>query len=122
MTNQTPSTVSELYPSRWLNANDLDGRSFVVDIQAVTLEELYSRQTKKKELKAVLDFGRTKRFALNPTQCRAVAAVVQDERFASWPGAQITIAPGMSHNRKPTIIISPAPAPQETAVVDFEEE
>lgn len=116
----TPQTISELYPSKWLRAADLNGRSFVVTILVVSLEELRNPRTHKNELKAVLDFGRSKRMALNPTQCWAIADIAQDEHFSAWPDTRITISPGLAHNGKRTIVISPAPAPQVTAVDEEE--
>jgi hypothetical protein len=113
-----PQTVSELYPSKWLKCADLNGRSFTLTIQTVKLEELHNPRTNKKELKAVLDFGRSKRLPLNPTQCHDLTDIAQSERFEEWPGTRITLRPGISHNGKQTIAITPAPPP-ETAVTDF---
>ncbi len=120
MTNQKPKTVSELYPSRWLKADDLNGRSFTLTIHTISIEELHNPRNNKKELNAVLNFGRTKRLILNKTQCRAIADIAQSERFADWVNVRVTLCPGRAHNGKPTIIISLAPAP-ETAVSDEEE-
>ena len=125
MTSQHPQTVSDLYPSRWLKADDLNGRSFTLTVAAISLEELHNPRTNKKEFKAVLDFGRTKRLILNKTQCQAVADIAQSERFEDWPDVRLTLHPGHARNGKATIIINPAPAPQETAVacpVNFDEE
>lgn len=108
----TPQTVSDLYPDPWLRPDDLNGRSCILTIQAVTLENLHNPRTKEKERKAVLDFGRSKRLPLNKTQCLAIAAIAQSEQFADWPDTRITLQSGRAHNGKPTIIITPAPPPE----------
>jgi len=107
----TPRSVSELYPSKWLKADDLNGRSFILTIERVDLEELHNPQTNKKELKAVVGFGRTKRLCLNKTQCQAIADIAQSEFFEAWPGTVITLSPAVARNGKPTIMIRPGPAP-----------
>lgn len=117
-----PQSVSELYPSEWLKPDDLNGRSCILAIQTVTLEELHNPRTNKKGLKAVLDFGRSKRLVLNKTQCQAIADIAQSERFEDWPSTRLTLAPGRAHNGKPTIIITPAPPPAKTDFLSDEEE
>lgn len=117
MPNQHPQTVSDLYPSEWLKPDDLNGRSFTLTIHTITLEQLHNPRTNKKELKAVLDFGRTKRLPLNKTQCLAIADIAQSERFEDWPDTRITLHPATAANGKPTIGIKPAPAPTAAPVV-----
>jgi hypothetical protein len=69
-----PQTVSDLYPSKWLKADDLAGRSVTLTITGVTVEQLHNPRTHRPEPKAILDFGRSKRLPLNQTQGHAIAA------------------------------------------------
>lgn len=107
-----PRTVSELYPSRWLRAADLNGRTVTVTVQRITLEELHNPRTNQRELIAVAHFGRSKDLALNKTQCLAIADITGSEAFSDWHGRAITLRPGTARNGKPTIDILPPPAPE----------
>ncbi len=113
-----PRTVSELYPSRWLRAADLNGRTVTVTIQRITLEELHNPRTNQRELVAVAHFGRSKDLALNKTQCTAVADIVGSEIFIDWHGRAVTLRPGTARNGKPTIDILPPPAPEPEPVAN----
>ena len=58
----------------------------------------------------VLTFERaTKRLICNKTQTWAAMEAIGDERFADWIGHSLTLAPGIGHTGKPTIIVTPAP-------------
>lgn len=110
-----PQTVSELFPSPWLHHDDLNGRTFVVTIRRVEFDNFLEKPGQhngKKILKAILDFGRSKKLILNKTQCEEIADITGSEAFKDWPGRRITLAPGLSHNNKPTIKITPPPAPK----------
>ncbi len=106
-----PKTVSELFPSKWLKAVDLE-KPISIEIVSVGFESVYDAQTREHVLKLVVGFkGAQKRIIPNKTQCEAVWAITASERFADWVGYTITLAPGRANNGKPTIVIS-APAPQ----------
>jgi hypothetical protein len=101
-----PTTVSELYPSRWLSTDDLQNRSYTLTIDRVDFEAIYSPITKSHELKAYLVFTNAKKnMILNVTQCHQLTAVFQSERFADWKG-EIMISPARAPNGKRTIAIS----------------
>lgn len=101
-------TVSDLFPSKWLCADDLAGRAITVTISAVTLEEIRQRNGAS-ELKAVLAFERAhKRLILNKTQALAIAGALCSEVLADWRGQRIQMRAGQAPNGKPTIVISPA--------------
>lgn len=106
---RAPQTVSDLFPSKWLAADDLAGRAVVVQIAQVSLEEIRQRDGKY-ELKAVVTFERAhKRLILNKTQAQAIATLARSEVFADWPGQRIQLIAGRAPNGKPTIVISQAP-------------
>jgi hypothetical protein len=129
-----PSSVSELYPSKWVKAEDLAGRTATVKITAVTVEtfrqpdgsskhsssfqaghlnevETFRQPDGSSKVSAVLSFeGKAKRMILNKTQCQALTDLTGSERFTDWVGRVITLAPATAQNGKPTIAIRPAPA------------
>ena len=100
-----PETVTELYPSPWLKAEDLDGRAVTVTIKAVDLEDFRLPDGTHKPA-AVLTFERaSKRLILNKTMCRAILAIAGSERFIDWVGQRVTLAPATAPNGRPTIDI-----------------
>ena len=105
-----PSSVSELYPSKWVKAEDLAGRTATVKITAVTVET-FRQPDGSSKVSAVLSFeGKAKRMILNKTQCQALTDLTGSERFTDWVGRVTTLAPATAQNGKPTIAIRPAPA------------
>ncbi len=119
--NPTPRTVSDLFPSPWLKAEDLAGRAVVVKIVAAQVETL--RQFDGTQApKLVLTFEKAKkRLIVNKTQAKRLAEVTKTEAFADWAGHRVTLKPAVAQNGKPTVGIDPAPAgngngkPQEAA-------
>jgi hypothetical protein len=102
----TPRTVSEAWPSRWLK-----GRPWVLTIKAVKWEELHAPGgtiTKP----TVLFNEAKKALILNKTQAQQIAHVVGSEDFDDWPGHTIQVRPGRAPNNKPTIVIGYPPVPQ----------
>ena len=107
MANQ-PSTVSELYPSKWLRAEDLRPGGVRVKIVGVEVQELRQRDGTLK-LSAVLTFEKaTKRMICNVTQCRAIATILESERFSDWPGHMVCLVPAVASNGKATIEVQRA--------------
>ena len=106
-----PKTVSELFPSKWLKAIDLE-KPVSIKIVSVYFETVYDAQNHEHVLKLVVGFkGAQKRLIPNKTQCEALWAITQTEVFAEWVGHTVTLTRGKAHNGKPTIVIS-APVPQ----------
>lgn len=107
-----PQTVSELFPSKWLKAVDLE-KPISIEIVAVDFETVYDAQNREHVLKLVVGFKNAqKRLIPNKTQCEALWKIAQTEVFAEWVGHTVTLAPGKAHNGKPTIIVS-RPAPRQ---------
>lgn len=119
--NPNPRTVSDLFPSPWLKAEDLAGRAVTVKIVAAQVETL--RQFDGTQApKLVLTFEKaTKRLIVNKTQAKRLAEVTKTEAFADWVGHRVTLKPAVAQNGKLTVGIDPAPAgngngkPQEAA-------
>jgi hypothetical protein len=118
-------TVSDLFPEKWLKADHLNGRSAIVTITRVTVEEIHNPRTRQEEKKLVLEFrGKEKRMILNKTQAFACAEVATTEHFHLWIGKKIMISPGRARAGQPTIVIGrppqtqPDPTPAETVTED----
>lgn len=100
--------MTDLFPSPWLKAEDLAGRTVTVKIVAAQVETL--RQFDGTQApKLVLTFEKaTKRLIVNKTQGRRLAEVLKTEVFADWVGHRVTLKPAVAQNGKPTVGIDPA--------------
>lgn len=102
--------IETVYPSRWLDTDDLGARRVTVEIVAATMEEVFNRQTNAKETKLAISFkNATKMMILNKTQAFAIATIAGSNDTDNWPGHRITLRAGIAPNRKPTIVVE-APA------------
>lgn len=110
MSNNYPQTVSDYFPSKWLKPDDLNDKPVTISIKALLWEEVYDIRERSHVTKLIIAFaGATKRLIPNKTQCEAIWAATQSEKFADWVGKAVILTPGIAPNRKPTIIISAAP-------------
>jgi len=100
--------VDQLFPSRWLHPEALNGRAVTVTIQAVTLEEVHNPTTNRKETKPAVAFrGATKLLLLNKTQALAIARITGRDDTDNWPGCRVTLSADVAPNGKQTIRVSP---------------
>jgi hypothetical protein len=83
--------IGDIYPSKFLKADDFKGQQNVtLTIKATPLEEPFGEQ------KTVLYFHETeKAFTLNPTNARIVVQLLEDDETDNWIGAKITLTPAM---------------------------
>ena len=102
-------TVSEVYPSKWLRADDLQGRSVTVVISACSLEAVRQRDGSEQKRLVLSMKAKEKRFILNKTQARTMADLAGTEHFSEWPGAVVVLSPARAPNGQGTIAIT-APA------------
>jgi hypothetical protein len=110
--NGRPKTTDELFPSRYLKADDLHGKAARVTISQVDFEALRQRDGTQKVSALVYFAGARKCLVLNKTQATEIAEIAGSKEFDKWPGTVIQIAPGRAPNGKPTIVVSrPAPQP-----------
>ena len=123
MTDHNPNTVSELFPSKWINVDDLNGRTFDLTIARIEFDEFPAHpHTKDKIKKAIVWFEKAKKgLILNATQATQIADVAGTERFSEWAGVRITLASGTAPNGKPTITIRPAQAAHSPAPAEEED-
>ena len=79
--------ASEAFPSQWLKADDLQGRTVNCIISNVKMEKIGDDQ------KLVLEFqGKSKGMVLNKTNCSVISAVYGDET-EDWMGQPIQVYP-----------------------------
>lgn len=100
--------VRTIFPSRWLNADDLGDRRVEVVIAGATLEEVHNRVTNQKEQKLAIAFEKaTKRLLVNKTQAFAMAAIAGSDETDDWVGTKVSLRVGRARNGKPTIVVEP---------------
>lgn len=84
--------ISTVYPSKYVTAADLQGRTVTLTIKAVTLEEMLTHDSKK-ATKPVAWFERTEKgFVMNMTNAKIIAALYGDDT-AGWIGERISLYP-----------------------------
>lgn len=111
-------SIRDLY-TYYLTAEQLLGKSHVVHIAACTVEELWNRQTKRKEHKLVLRFhGKKLALVCNKTQAATLEQITGSDDFSKWVGHSITLSPGKAPTGANTIVIGKAPAPTPTTHVN----
>jgi len=83
--------VNQAYPSKYLSADDLQGRQVTVQISNVTLEDI--GQGNDKDRKLVLSFhGKSKQLVCNKTNSKTIAGLYGDETD-NWIGKPIILMP-----------------------------
>lgn len=82
--------INDLFPSRFLNAADLQGRQPVVTIARVELEAM--GHGAKRETKAVVYFaGKTKGLKLNKTLAMTIARIAGSPSTERWTGVALCL-------------------------------
>lgn len=79
--------INEIYPSKYLKASDLQGRTVKVTIDRITVEDMGN------ERKPVLGFaGKQKGLALNKSNAQIIASAYSPETNG-WIGREIELRP-----------------------------
>jgi hypothetical protein len=82
--------ISEVFPSKYLTAADLNGRPYTLTIKTVTLEEMITHDNKKVQ-KPVAWFEKAQKgFVMNSTNAHIIAGLYGDDTDG-WLGQRITI-------------------------------
>ncbi len=121
-------TVDELFPSKWLKAEDLKGRTARVHVEKVQIEKIRNPRTNQEEQRIIVSFhGKEKKLILNKTQAFALASATGEREIMRWPGHEITLSPSIAPNKQPTIQIGkpeakPAPAAPSAQAQDEDED
>lgn len=87
-------TIGDVYPSEWLHAANLMGRSVEVTISEIEVRE-FRQQDGSKANRLVVSFKNAqRRLVCNKTQAIALAAIAGTDEFAKWGGAEGVVEPG----------------------------
>lgn len=82
--------INSAFPSTYIKAGDLEGRSINVTIREVKVEQV----GRDRDQKPVVYFdGKTKGLVLNKTNARKIANLAGSADTEDWPGLQICIFP-----------------------------
>ena len=102
--------VEQLFPSRWLHPEALQGHAVTVTIATVTLEKVHNPQTNKPEQKPAVSFkGATKLLLMNKTQALAIARITGSGETDDWIRQRVTLSAAVAPNGKMTIARQPGP-------------
>lgn len=87
-----PMKISDIFPSKYVKAQDLNGKTVTLTIKSLTVEEMLNHASEK-ERKPVLYFEKaTKGLVLNRTNAMIISALYGDEAD-DWRGKRISIYP-----------------------------
>lgn len=84
--------IYDLFPSRYITAGDLNGKSFVLTIKAVVLEDMQSHDQKRVTKPVVKFVGANKSMVLNRTNAMIIANLYGPSTDL-WEGKRIEIYP-----------------------------
>lgn len=101
--------VDKLFPSKYLKAADLRGRSCQVTILRIAVEKMWGGVDK-----AIAHFhGKSKGMILNRTQAIAIAEIAGSRQTEQWSGTSIILTPSTTKDAKgatvQTILIQAPP-------------
>ncbi len=111
----------------YLEAAHLRGKSAVVHISAVNVEEVYNPRIKRNEKRLVCRFhGKKLALCLNKSQCGALIDITGTDDYTRWIGHSIMLTPATIDRERMTITITapaaaaaqPGPAPAQPADAD----
>lgn len=101
----TGRTVSDVYPSPWLRAEDLSSQARTVRVLAVDVQGFRQRDGSTQN-KIVVAFERaSKKLICNVTQARAFAEIAKSEEIDDWLGVQVVLTAVRVANGKLTIVV-----------------
>jgi hypothetical protein len=82
--------INAAFPSTYIKASDLDGKTVTVTIREVKIEQI----GRERDSKPVLYFdGKEKGLVLNKTNARKIASIAGDADTENWTGVRIAIFP-----------------------------
>lgn len=84
--------ISQVFPSKYVTAADLNGRPYTLTIKTVTLEDMVTHENKKVQKPVCWFFEAQKGFVMNVTNAHIIVALYGDSTEA-WEGKRITIYP-----------------------------
>lgn len=84
--------ISQVFPSKYLIAADLNGKSFTLHIKTVTLDDMVTHDNKKVKKPVVWFVEAKKGLVINVTNAKIIVALYGDETDG-WTGKSIAIYP-----------------------------
>lgn len=84
--------ISKVFPSKYVAAADLNGKTVTLTIKTVTMEEMITHDNKKANKPVVWFEKATKGFVLNLTNAKIIAHLYGDDTDL-WTGSRISIYP-----------------------------
>ena len=87
------ATRGERYPRRFLSAEDLKGKSVVVEIEEECLEELTDTNGKTVNKSGLSFVGKEKKLVLNATNWDSIVEITGCEDSRDWPGHKVELYP-----------------------------
>jgi hypothetical protein len=82
--------INAAFPSTYIKASDLEGKTVTVTIREVKIEQI----GRERDSKPVLYFdGKEKGLVLNKTNARKIASIAGDADTENWTGVRIAIFP-----------------------------
>jgi hypothetical protein len=84
--------ISEVFPSKYLTAADLNGKPYTLTIRTVTLEEMITHDNKRVQKPVAWFEQAQKGFVMNSTNAHIIVALYGDSTD-DWTGQRITIYP-----------------------------
>ena len=114
--------ISQIFPSKYVAAADLNGKPVTLTIRTVTLEEMVTHNEERVKKPVAWFEKATKGFVMNVTNARIIADLYGDET-ESWAGKRISIYPTRVQafgkmqdciRVKPEIPAQPTPAAQQS--------
>lgn len=127
-------TLNEMFPSQYLNGEDLKGKAYVLKIRFVKTEEIFDQQKRAKAKKWVVYFEDARKGCLiGKTQTAQIFEGTDTKATEEWTGKTIEIYPtnvvafGETHCvprfRKASVAqVTPTPAEFQVEAVEDEEE
>jgi hypothetical protein len=86
--------ISEMHPSKWLSAGDLDDQDVIVTVSGCTQENMGNSDRGDDEYKWILWFEELdKGMVMNVTRTNVIAKVLMSDNTDDWIGKKITIFP-----------------------------
>jgi hypothetical protein len=86
--------LNEMFPSKYANGTDLQGKPVTVTIQTVRPEQMRPNQAAEEVTKFVVYFVEAKRgVVLNKTLAQQIAKITGSDDTDNWEGKRITLYP-----------------------------
>lgn len=102
------ANLNDIFPSRYLKAQDLQAREWVLTIERVEFEPM----GRAREVKPVVYFvGRAKGLKLNKTMATAIAAIADSPETETWRGVVVALFPTFADFGKQTFPVVRIKAP-----------